>query len=71
MVSAAWLIIDFVLVFVAIALLIVRLRLNPALALLLGTIVLGLTTGMSYDDVVTGINEGFGSLMAEVGLLIS
>lgn len=71
MVSAAWLIIDFVLVFVAIALLIVRLKLNPALALLLGTIVLGITTGIPLDDVVAGINEGFGSLMAEVGLLIS
>ncbi|WP_253871713.1 GntP family permease [Promicromonospora umidemergens] len=69
--SAAWLIIDFVLVFVAIALLIVRLKLNPALALLLGTIVLGLTTGVPAADVVAGINEGFGSLMAEVGLLIS
>lgn len=71
MMSAAWLIIDFVLVFVAIAFLIVRLKVNPAIALLLGTIVLGLTTGIPALDVVAGINEGFGSLMAEVGLLIS
>jgi GntP family gluconate:H+ symporter len=69
--STAWLICDFVLVFVAIALAIVRLKINPALALLIGTLVLGLTTGVSAKDVVDGVNEGFGSLMAEVGLLIS
>jgi H+/gluconate symporter-like permease len=69
--STAWLIADFVLVFVAVAFLIVRLKLNPALALLIGTLFLGLTTGISAEDVVAGVNEGFGSLMAEVGLLIS
>lgn len=69
--SAAWLIVLFVVVFVAIALLIVRARINPAIALLLGTIVLGLASGMSYEDVVDGVNQGFGALMAEVGLLIS
>lgn len=69
--STAWLIADFVFTFVAIALLIVRLKLNPALALLLGTIFLGLTTGIGFEDVVAGINEGFGAVMAEVGLLIS
>lgn len=68
---AAWLIVLFVVVFVAIALLIVRARINPAVALLLGTIVLGLASGMSFSDVVDGVNQGFGSLMAEVGLLIS
>ena len=69
--SAGWLIFDFVVVFIAIAFLIVKARINPAIALLLGTIVLGLTSGMSYEDVLAGLNEGFGSLMAEVGLLIS
>jgi GntP family gluconate:H+ symporter len=69
--STPWLIVDFIVVFVAIALAIVKLRLNPALALLLGTIVLGITTGVSLADVSAGLNEGFGGLMAEVGLLIS
>src|SRR4051812_9685093 len=69
--STPWLIADFVAVFVAIAVLIVRARLNPALALLLGTIVLGVTTGVSLNDISAGLNEGFGALMAEVGLLIS
>ncbi|MEV1026631.1 hypothetical protein [Streptomyces sp. NPDC050264] len=58
-------------VFVAIALLIVKARLNPALALLLGTIALGVATGVSLDDISAGLNKGFGALMAEVGLLIS
>lgn len=69
--STTWLIIDFIFVFVAIAFLIVRIKLNPALALLIGTLFLGLTTGISPSDVVAGVNEGFGGLMAEVGLLIS
>ncbi|WP_440708227.1 GntP family permease [Herbiconiux sp. YIM B11900] len=69
--STPWLIAAFVVVFVGIALLIVRVKINPALALLLGTIVLGIASGMSFTDIVTGINEGFGGLMAEVGLLIS
>jgi GntP family gluconate:H+ symporter len=70
-VSTTWLIADFIIVFVAIAVLITKARLNPALALLLGTIALGVTTGVSLKDVSAGLNEGFGALMAEVGLLIS
>jgi GntP family gluconate:H+ symporter len=70
-VSTPWLIADYVVVFVAIAVLIVKARLNPALALLLGTIALGVTTGVSLEDVATGLNEGFGAVMAEVGLLIA
>lgn len=69
--STVWLIVVFVAVFVGIALLIVRLKINPAISLLLGTIVLGLAAGMSFDDVAAGLSEGFGALMAEVGLLIS
>lgn len=69
--SAAWLIAIFVIVFVAIAIVIVKLKINPAIALLLGTIVLGVATGVSLTDIVDGLNSGFGGLMAEVGLLIS
>ncbi|GAA0923785.1 gluconate permease [Pseudonocardia zijingensis] len=66
-----WLIGVYLVVFVGIALLIVRCRINPLIALLLGAIVLGLATGVSPADVVDGLNEGFGALMAEVGLLIT
>jgi GntP family gluconate:H+ symporter len=69
--SAIALIALFILVFVAIALAIVKARLNPAIALLLGTLVLGLASGMSFESIVSGVNDGFGSLMAEVGLLIA
>jgi GntP family gluconate:H+ symporter len=70
-VSTPWLIIDFVVIFVAIAALIVKARLNPAIALLLGTVALGMTTGVPLADISAGLNSGFGALMAEVGLLIS
>lgn len=69
--SAIGLIVLFILVFVGIALAIVKARLNPAIALLGGTLVLGLASGMSFESIVSGVNDGFGSLMAEVGLLIA
>lgn len=71
MVSTPWLIVHFVVTFVAIAVLIVRFRLNPAISLLIGAIYLGLVTGFTPADLVAGLNEGFGGLMAEVGLLIT
>lgn len=69
--SATWLILLFIAVFVAIAVLIVRLKINPAISLLLGTVVLGLASKMNFGDIIEGINGGFGELMMEVGLLIS
>ncbi|MHA6626292.1 GntP family permease [Pseudonocardia sichuanensis] len=66
-----WLIVVYLAVFVGIALLIVRVKINPLVALLLGAIALGLGTGVSPAEVVDGLNEGFGQLMAEVGLLIT
>lgn len=69
--SAGGLIVTFVLVFVAIALAIVKFRLNPALALLLGTIILGLLSGIAPADLVEDVTGGFGDVMASVGLLIS
>nr|WP_274607046.1 SLC13 family permease [Agrococcus sp. KRD186] len=69
--SAAGLTALFILVCLAIGRAIVWLRVNPAIALLCGTIVLGLASGMSFADVVHGVNQGFGALVAELGLLIS
>lgn len=69
--STPLLITAFVAVFAAIAVAIVRLRLNPAIALLLGAVVLGLITGQPLAELPGRITDGFGSLMAEVGLLIA
>lgn len=69
--SATWLIVVFGVVFVSIAVAIVKLRLNPAISLLLGTIALGLAAGIAPQDLIESITFGFGDLMASVGLLIS
>lgn len=51
--------------------LITRFRLNPAVALVIGSLYLGLATGNSPTDTIGTITGGFGEIMAEVGLLIT
>jgi H+/gluconate symporter-like permease len=55
----------------AVVLLIVRFKLNPVVALVLGSAYLGLSTGLGVDGTVDAITTGFGEIMAEVGLLIA
>ncbi|PPF38011.1 GntP family permease [Rathayibacter sp. AY1A3] len=51
--------------------LITRFRLNPAVALVIGSIFLGLSTGLGPAETISTITGGFGSIMSEVGLLIT
>ncbi|GAB2786358.1 GntP family permease [Streptomyces daliensis] len=53
-----------------VVLLILRAKVNPALALVLGAVYLGLAGGLGPERTVATISKGFGDLMAEVGLLI-
>ncbi|MHA6616001.1 GntP family permease [Pseudonocardia sp. DLS-67] len=55
----------------AVVLLIVRFKLNPVVALVLGSAYLGLSTGLGVEGTVESITTGFGDIMAEVGLLIA
>ncbi len=55
----------------AVVLLIVRFKLNPVVALVLGSAYLGLSTGLGVDGTVKAITGGFGEIMADVGLLIA
>ncbi|GHE77702.1 gluconate permease [Amycolatopsis deserti] len=55
----------------AIVVLIVRFRLNPVIALVLGSCYLGLSTGLGVSRTVEEITTGFGDVMAEIGLLIA
>lgn len=54
----------------AVVLLILVTRVDPVIALVIGSIYLGLTAGLGFDGTMTAIAEGFGEIMAEVGLLI-
>ncbi|MEB3369769.1 GntP family permease [Saccharopolyspora mangrovi] len=55
----------------AIVVLIVRFRLSPVIALVLGACYLGLSTGLGVEKTVDTIAEGFGDVMADIGLLIA
>ncbi len=55
----------------SIVFLIVRLKLNPVIALVLGSCFLGLASGLGVEKTVKTISTGFGDIMAEVGLLIA
>ena len=50
--------------------LIVFAKINPVISLVVGALYLGIAAGLGYDGTTTAISEGFGLLMAEVGLII-
>lgn len=56
---------------VAIVVLIVRFKLNPLIALVLGSCYLGLATGVGVRKTVETVGTGFGDILAEIGLLIA
>lgn len=51
--------------------LVVKVELNPVVALVVGSTGLGLATGQGVEGTITAVTGGFGSIMAEVGLLIA
>ncbi|MFF3945698.1 GntP family permease [Streptomyces sp. NPDC001902] len=56
---------------VGIVVLIVRFRVNPVISLVVGSLYLGLATGLGATRTIRTITTGFGDIMAEVGLLIA
>ena len=50
--------------------LIIRVRVDPVISLILGSLYLGLAAGVGFVGTVEAITTGFGGIMAEVGLLI-
>ena len=54
----------------AIILLIIVVKVDPVISLVVGSIYLGLAAGLGFETTIGTIAEGFGSIMAEVGLLI-
>ncbi|APX32235.1 gluconate transporter [Brachybacterium sp. P6-10-X1] len=55
---------------VGIVALILKVKVDPVIALIIGSLYLGLATGVGFTGTVTAITGGFGDIMAEVGLLI-
>lgn len=54
----------------AIILLIIRAKVDPIIALVLGCLYLGLASGIGFEKTVDAITSGFGDIMAKIGLLI-
>ncbi|MXG91671.1 GntT/GntP/DsdX family permease [Nocardioides flavescens] len=50
--------------------LIIGAKIDPVISLVLASLYLGLAAGVGFADTVAAITGGFGSIMAEVGLLI-
>jgi H+/gluconate symporter-like permease len=50
--------------------LIIRFRVDPVIALVLGSLYLGLAGGVGFTGTLEAITAGFGEIMAKVGLLI-
>ncbi len=54
----------------AIVLLIVVAKVDPVISLVIGTLYLGVAAGLGFADTIGTLVQGFGDIMAEVGLLI-
>ncbi|WP_326686769.1 GntP family permease [Streptomyces sp. NBC_01795] len=54
----------------AVVVLILKAKVNPALALVLGAVYLGIICGLGAERTLRIVNQGFGDLLAKVGLLI-
>ncbi|NMF31657.1 gluconate permease [Corynebacterium ammoniagenes] len=57
-------------VIIGIVLLIIKVRLNPVVALIIGALTLGVATGMTPGETTDTVMAGFGDIMYEIGLLI-
>lgn len=66
-----WIVLHVVVAVVIVIGLIMRGRMNPTLALILGSVYLGITGGLGFSGTAKAITTGFGELMADLGLLIA
>jgi gluconate:H+ symporter, GntP family len=68
--SNALIVLHTVIAIIAIVLLIVVVKVDPVISLVIGTLYLGVAAGLGFEDTIGTFVQGFGDIMAEVGLLI-
>ncbi len=68
--SGTMLILGFVISLAFILISIMRFKLHPFLALILGAMLMGIMAGMPLTKVLSTIGNGFGGIMAEIGIII-
>lgn len=69
--SSAYVLMVTAAVVVTAVVLVVRARLHPAVVLVAAALAIGLLTGLGVEGAVKAVTEGFGGIMADVGLLIA
>lgn len=55
---------------VLVVFLIIKIKVDPVISLIIGSLYLGLAAGVGFEGTVSAITGGFGEIMAKVGLLI-
>jgi gluconate:H+ symporter, GntP family len=68
--SDTFIVLHTVIAILAIVLLIVVAKVDPVISLVIGTLYLGVAAGLGFADTIGTFVQGFGDIMAEVGLLI-
>lgn len=68
--STGFLVLSLVAAIALIMILIIKVKLNPAISLVLGSLLLGILSGLSLIETIGGINDGFGSMLGSIGLPI-
>jgi len=68
--SIGYLVFSLVLAIAVIMFLIIKVKLNPAISLVLGALLLGVMSGLSLMETIDGINNGFGSMLGSIGFPI-
>ena len=67
---SAWLFCALLISMVVILFLILKVKLNAAIALVLGSILMGILSGITTLETIDGINVGFGNMLKGMGLPI-
>lgn len=68
--NSVWLFFALIISMAVILFLILKVKLNAAIALVLGSVLMGGLSGVSMVDTINGINEGFGNMLKGMGLPI-
>ena len=50
--------------------LIIKFKIHAMIAILIGALVIGLTAGMPFGDIVTAVNDGIGNTLKGIALLV-
>lgn len=68
--QSAWLFLALIISMAVILFLILKVKLNAAIALVLGSMLMGILSGVSLTETIEGINVGFGNMLKGMGLPI-